>query len=198
MIPRHGSPLGPVQGVGYINELLARLTDNPVRDYTQTNRTLDSNPDTFPLGRGMYVDFSHDNLIVAVVSAMGLFGNSKEERTFGGGMLDPAKPDDTREWFVSRIVPFSGRMVVERMECGLPTDDAAGYVPSVSGKGRQRKRAEDAEDSVYVRILMNDAVQDLEFCGGVGEDGLCPLHAFVKSQAYARRNGEGDWEKCFE
>ncbi|KAG6840186.1 hypothetical protein C0991_008350 [Blastosporella zonata] len=33
----YGQALGPVQGVGYINELIARLTGKPVNDNTQTN-----------------------------------------------------------------------------------------------------------------------------------------------------------------
>ncbi|KXN84946.1 3-phytase A [Leucoagaricus sp. SymC.cos] len=172
----YGSRLGPVQGVGYINELLARLTDQPVEDHTQTNHTHDSNAETFPLGRSIYVDFSHDNLMVAVFSAMGLFKNNGP---FMGGMLDPKKRPKHRDWFTSRIVPFSGRMVVERMECGLP---------SVNGAG----------DREYVRILVSDAAQDLGFCEGVDEDGLCSLHSFVKSQTYARNSGQGDWESCFE
>ncbi|KAF5333502.1 hypothetical protein D9611_002520 [Ephemerocybe angulata] len=59
----YGQELGPVQGVGYINELLARLTGMPVRDNTQTNHTLTASPITFPLDRTIYADFSHDNLM---------------------------------------------------------------------------------------------------------------------------------------
>lgn len=46
-----GNPLGSSQGVGYVNELIARLTGQPVEDNTTTNRTLDSSPDTFPLNK---------------------------------------------------------------------------------------------------------------------------------------------------
>lgn len=35
---------------GWINELIARLTDSPVQDETTTNRTLDADEATFPLG----------------------------------------------------------------------------------------------------------------------------------------------------
>ncbi|KAJ3570641.1 hypothetical protein NP233_g4262 [Leucocoprinus birnbaumii] len=171
----YGSALGPVQGVGYINELLARLTDQPVEDHTQTNYTLDSNPTTFPLGRGIYVDMSHDNLMVAVFSAMGLVNFNGHK---AGGKLEPTKRDESRDFVVSRIVPFSGRMVVERMDCEFP-GDARDVV----------------EDKTYVRILLNDAVQTLDFCEGVRGDGLCPLRSFVESQAYARGNGQGDWER---
>ncbi|KAI9057638.1 phytase [Trametes sanguinea] len=161
----YGQPLGPVQGVGYINELLARLTSTPVSDHTQTNRTLDSSPETFPLNRTLYADFSHDNQMVAIFSAMGLF-RQKEP-------LDPTKPDPRRTWRVQRIVPFSGRMVVERMQC------------------------QGTEGGQHVRVLVNDALQPLEFCGA-DADGLCTLDEFVKSQAYARSDGAGDFEKCFE
>jgi len=148
--------------VGYVNELLARLMGRPVRDRTQTNRTLDEDGEEgFPLGRGIYADFSHDNEMVAIFSAMGLFVQ--------GRALDPSEPDEGRTWYASRMVPFGARMVVERLIC---------------------------EDEEYVRVLVNDEVQPLEFCGG-GE-GLCELGAFVESQSYARNNGEGDWEACFD
>ena len=54
--------LGPTQGVGFANELIARLTRQPVKDHTSVNDTLDSDPTTFPLGGDwrIYADFSHD------------------------------------------------------------------------------------------------------------------------------------------
>ena len=176
---RYGQPLGPVQGVGYINELLARLTQTPVRDNTQTNRTLTSSPVTFPLDRTIYADFTHDNLIVAVLSAMGMF---KQKR----GHLDPRVKEGGRSWIVSRIVPFSGRVVVERVEC-------RGVRAGHEVEGVQE---DDMMKETFVRILVNDAVQPLPFCKS-DEEGLCTLKAFVKSQAYARHDGEGDFEKCF-
>ncbi|KAG2740286.1 phosphoglycerate mutase-like protein [Suillus brevipes Sb2] len=160
----YGNPLGRVQGVGYVNELLARLKGRPVEDHTQTNSTLDSSPITFPLNRKVYADFSHDNEMVAIYGALGLFPQMRPP--------NPTKADPHWTWVVSRLVPFSGRMVTEKMQCfeaGIPGD--------------------------FVRILINDAIQPLDFCGA--GDGLCRLEAFVESQIYARRNGSGDFEKCF-
>ncbi|KAM5542355.1 hypothetical protein V8D89_003814 [Ganoderma adspersum] len=157
----YGQALGRVQGVGYVNELLARLTGQPVRDHTQTNSTLDGNQATFPLGRALYVDFSHDNQLIAIFATMGLFPQAKP--------LDPTKPDAGRTWRTEKMVPFSARMVTERLSCG---------------------------DKASVRVLVNDAVMPLEFCGAKG-DGVCTLDAFVESQSYARNDGEGDWKKCF-
>ncbi|KIJ45209.1 hypothetical protein M422DRAFT_779118 [Sphaerobolus stellatus SS14] len=157
----YGQPLGPVQGVGYINELLARLTGQPVSDETQTNRTLDSSPDTFPLHRTLYADFSHDNEMIAIYAAMGILKPSSP--------LELTDPDPDRTWLVSHLVPFASSLVTERLLCG----------------GVQS-----------IRILLNDGVVPLSICGA-GSDGICTLKEFVKSQSYARNNGEGDWEKCF-
>ncbi|KAJ6490625.1 phytase [Mycena vitilis] len=156
--------LGRVQGVGYTNELLARLIRSPVHDRTQTNRTLDADPATFPLDRSVYADFSHDNTVVAIFGALGLFPQPRA--------LSTVEPDARRTWRTHEMVPFAARMVVERLTC-------AGH-----------------RSGEYVRILVNDALQPLEFCAA-DADGLCTLSAFVDNQSYARNNGEGDWEKCF-
>ncbi|KAJ5389645.1 3-phytase A [Penicillium cataractarum] len=37
-----GNPLGPTQGVGFVNELIARMTHTAVQDDTTTNHTLDA------------------------------------------------------------------------------------------------------------------------------------------------------------
>ncbi|KAG6877281.1 hypothetical protein C0993_008875 [Termitomyces sp. T159_Od127] len=160
----YGQELGPVQGVGYINELIARLTGKPVSDNTQTNHTLDASPETFPLDRTIYADFSHDNQMIAIYAAMGLFRQSVA--------LNPTYPDPKRGWITSHLVPFSARMITEKLIC------------------TKNKEAE------YVRIFVNDALQPLEFCGG-DKHGLCTLDAFLMSQSYARNDGNDDFEKCF-
>lgn len=158
----YGQELGPVQGVGYINELIARLTGTAVQDNTQTNRTLDSDPETFPLDRKIYADFSHDNQMIAIYAAMGLFPQKITP--------DPINPQSNRTWYVSRMTPFSAQMVTEKIQCGKTT---------------------------YVRVLVNDAVQPLKFCGA-SSNGMCELDAFVASQVYARSNSASDFEKCFD
>ncbi|KAH9849480.1 acid phosphatase [Lenzites betulinus] len=164
----YGEKLGPIQGVGYVNELLARLIGRPVEDRTTHNASLE-----FPLDRVLYADFTHENLMVAVYAAMGLFNTSTP--------LDPRRlpaPDypNGRTWVASRMVPFSARMVTERLSC---VRESGGRV----GEG------------AYVRVLVNDEVQPLEFCGG--KEGLCELERFVESQGYARRSGGGDFDQCY-
>ncbi|KAF8575066.1 phosphoglycerate mutase-like protein [Ramaria rubella] len=105
----YGGALGPVQGVGYVNELIARLTQKPVSDATQTNRTLDSSPATFPLDRTLYADHSHDNQMIAIYAAMGIL------RPFTP--LDPIASDPQRTWLASHLVPFASKLVTERLVC---------------------------------------------------------------------------------
>ncbi|PCH40555.1 phytase [Wolfiporia cocos MD-104 SS10] len=122
-----GNALGAIQGVGYTNELLARLIEQPVRDNTTHNASL-----PFPLGRAIYADFSHENAMVAVFSALGLYDDvsAPDPRKIGA---------DDRVWQANRMVPFSARMVTEILQCG-------------GGEGR---------DGTYIRILVNDAVRPL-------------------------------------
>ena len=66
-----GSPVARVQGIGYIQELVARLTHTPIETHnSSTNATLDDNPITFPLGQSLYVDATHE---VVVLNSKGFF-----------------------------------------------------------------------------------------------------------------------------
>ncbi|KAK1222932.1 hypothetical protein PQX77_014209 [Marasmius sp. AFHP31] len=168
----YGNPLGPVQGVGYVNELLSRLTSTPVQDSTQVNHTLDSSPITFPLNRTVYADFSHDNQMIPIYATIGLFKQP--------AALSPEVPNENRTWRASQLVPFAARMVVEKLECKTKRR---------FGHGKEE----------FVRIFVNDALQPLEFCSRHGPGtGLCALDTFVESQSYARNNGKGDFERCFQ
>ncbi|KAI0132475.1 histidine acid phosphatase [Xylariales sp. AK1849] len=130
----NGNPLGSTQGVGFVNELIARLTGRPVEDHTTTNSTLDSSPETFPLDRALYADFSHDNDMAGVFAAMGLY-NSTEPLS----NTTKLSPKETNGYSASWAVPFASRMYVEKMSCG-------------------------GSDEESVRILVNDRVIPLQNC----------------------------------
>lgn len=155
-----GNPLGPTQGVGFTNELIARLTGSPVVDSTSTNSTLDGNPATFPLNRTLYADFSHDNDMTGIFFAMGLYnGTAPLSNTT---RADAAQLDG---YSASWTVPFAARMYVEKMVC------------------------EDAGGEELVRVLVNDEVRPLSGCGA-DELGRCTLGKFVDSLGFAREGGD--------
>lgn len=159
-----GRDFGPTQGVGWVNELLARLTDKPVDDHTTTNSTLDSDEATFPLGRKLYADFTHDNTMMTIYGAMGLF--NRTENLPSDRKLSPKQ---TLGYSASWVVPFAGRMVVEKMVCQGQADEE------------------------LVRVLINDRVVPLQGCNA-DKLGRCKLDAFVESQSFSRSGGR--WGEC--
>ncbi|KAI6898844.1 hypothetical protein D0869_07479 [Hortaea werneckii] len=132
----HGNPLGPTQGVGFAKELIARLTNTPVREGASTNRTLDENNTTFPLGRQLYADFSHDNDMTAIFSALGLY-NTTVALPNTTIVEAPQADGYSAAWTAS----FAARAYFEKMTCH-------------------------GHDEELVRILVNDRVQPLTQCGG--------------------------------
>ncbi|KAL9943391.1 hypothetical protein D7B24_006230 [Verticillium nonalfalfae] len=159
-----GHPLAATQGVGWVNELVARLTDTAVEDDTTTNRTLDSDGATFPLGRGMYADFSHDNDMLTIYAALGLYdGAAPLPRT--RRQTAEASGGFSAGW----LVPFGGRMYVEKMRC-------------------------EGHDEEMVRVVVNERVVPLEACGSDAL-GRCGLGAFVEGLEFARTGGK--WDQCF-
>ncbi|KAL8724074.1 MAG: hypothetical protein Q9181_006998, partial [Wetmoreana brouardii] len=67
------SPTGRAVGIGYVQEILARLQHHVLTTTgTQANLTLDNNTRTFPLNQTLYFDFSHDTNIAAILTAFGL------------------------------------------------------------------------------------------------------------------------------
>lgn len=67
------SPTGKAVGIGYVQEILARLQDHVLTTGgTQANLTLDDNEKTFPLNQTLYFDFSHDTNMAAILTAFNL------------------------------------------------------------------------------------------------------------------------------
>ncbi|CAG8952476.1 hypothetical protein HYFRA_00001223 [Hymenoscyphus fraxineus] len=158
-----GNPLGATQGVGFTNELIARLTNTPVNDHTSTNSTLDSSRKTFPLGgsTSLYADFSHDNDMTAIFGALGLYNATRP-------LLNTTIEDvrETNGFSASWTVPFAARAYFEKMTCV-------------------------GADEEYVRVLVNDRVLPLETCGG-DTLGRCKLSSFIDSLSFARAGGNWD------
>lgn len=129
-----GNPLGPTQGVGYVNELIARLTGKAVVDHTSSNSSLDENIETFPLSRTFYADFGHDNDMTAVFGALGLYDVTPSLLT-----TELMTIEETQGYSAAWTVPFAARAIFEKMNC--------------SGMKEE-----------MVRVLVNGRVLPLELC----------------------------------
>lgn len=170
-----GSALGPTRGVGWVNELVARLTGEPVQDHTSTNATLDGANATFPLARKLYADFSHDNDMSSIYAALGLYNQTEVDGLPADQRRGPGK---TGGYSASWSVPFAARMYVEKMQCG--GGDVEGH--------------DDEDNEEFVRVLVNDRVIPLQNCDA-DELGRCRLSRYVESLGFARSGG--NWGLCF-
>ncbi|KAG8684362.1 hypothetical protein FRC11_012208, partial [Ceratobasidium sp. 423] len=84
---------------------------------------------------------------------------------------------DLERMVVSKVVPFAGSMVVEKIAC--------------SAEG------EDLTSGDYVRILVNDAVVPLPSCGILGyASGMCTMGDFIQSQTFTHSGG--NFSSCFK
>lgn len=162
-----GNPLGPSQGVGFVNELISRLNNTPVHDHTTTNRTLDA-PDagTFPLNRTIYADFTHDNGMIPVFFALGLYNDTEPLP-----ITHVQSAKDSNGYSASWTVPFGARAYIEMMQC---------------------KSQPDPEP--LVRVLVNDRVVPLHGCP-VDSLGRCRRSDFIEGLSFARSGG--NWTSCY-
>lgn len=163
-----GNPLGSTRGVGYVNELISRMTKSlPVNDHTSVNHTLDSDPGTFPLDTALYADFSHDNAMVSIFDAFGLYNSTNP---LSAKRVQSA--DETKGFAASWVVPFAARAYFEVMRCWLSQDFA-----------------DDGEE--FVRVLVNDRVVPLHGCD-VDDLRRCRLEDWLDGLGFARNGGR--WE----
>ncbi|KAK4686161.1 hypothetical protein P7C73_g3973, partial [Tremellales sp. Uapishka_1] len=177
-----GSTYGSTMGAGWVNELVARLTDSRPVDRTTTNRTLDGDEITFPRGgKRVFVDFTHDNEMVEILTALGIM---KQHRS-----LPTSYVPELRTFVLSEIIPFGSQFIFERIACDLGDWEPD---PNDSDQDRSKDGKKD-----YVRILINDKITPVNHVAckqsGFVEHGMCEVESFVESQA---ASNEADWGDC--
>ncbi|SCZ96532.1 BZ3500_MvSof-1268-A1-R1_Chr8-2g10271 [Microbotryum saponariae] len=161
----YGARLVQSLGTSWSLELLARLTGNRgyvLKETTLVNKTTDSSPENFPLDRPLYADFASDDQMLAVMSLLNLFLDSA---------LSTTLPCPMRSFITSKMVPFAGRIVFERLSC-----TGNGFWASI-------KQTIGASSGAFVRVVVNDEVIDIRhICheDAVLENGtMCSLESFT-------------------
>ncbi|VDC02885.1 unnamed protein product [Peniophora sp. CBMAI 1063] len=166
----YGSPVARVQGIGWIQELVARLTHTPIAVHnSSTNATLDDDPTTFPLDHPLYVDATHEVVVLNIISALNLTSFA------AAGPLPTTHIPANRTFRVSELAPFATNMQFQLLSC---SDRPA--------------------DGELIRIIINDAVAPLDGIEGCGEDalGMCSVGKFVEAQR--KIIAKTDWEWACE
>ncbi|KAG8529702.1 uncharacterized protein KY384_005183 [Bacidia gigantensis] len=163
----YGNPLGPAQGIGFVNEVIARLNSNPtVSDRTSVNHAIDdNNPEQFPIGRKLYADFTHNDPMTSISAALGLF--DKTPPLSLSGITDI---DKDAGFTAARVVPFAARFAIEKMTC---------------------------QQGEMIRVLVNERVMPLDSFEGCGlnKDGLCAKVAFMTHLSKQSTQLQADWIK---
>ena len=177
-----GNDLGPTQGVGYVNELIARLTEQPVQDHTSVNHTLDDSP-AFPLDRKMYADFSHDNGITSIMFALGLFNDTTPLST---KKLETV--DETSGYTAARTVPFAARMYVEKMKCSAKPEELVRVI--VNGRVIPLDQCSDVDE--LGRCNLSDFVKMLSFAQKGGKWDDCLSDGATQTTLRNGSDGEAD------
>ncbi|PLB37546.1 histidine phosphatase family protein [Aspergillus candidus] len=187
-----GSPTGRSQGIGYVLELAARLQNHLITaPETSINTTIDGNPHTFPLPdtQPLFMDMSHDNVIVAVLAALGI-----DYFRYGPkGLPDTVSHAVPRTFRLNEVTPFGAHLVSEIWRCPaqeeLELDGAIYRNPDLSKEDTQS----------YIRFVLNGApvpVNAVKGCEEGTKGAFCPVKGFVRGVQTLKE--EADFEKaCF-
>ncbi|KAF2766669.1 phosphoglycerate mutase-like protein [Teratosphaeria nubilosa] len=189
-----GSPTGRAQGLGYQQELLARLTNQYITSSNSSvNSSLDNNAAEFPLGRPFYADFTHDDIIVSYLTSASV------DYFREAPSLTQYPPDPNRHFQLSHLTPFGARLVTEVIgcDCANPTavhDQRTYYYSSQYGYNTANATHK------FIRQRLNNGIVPLDTIRGgycVGRtDGLCAMDKYLASQ-YEAESLANYQEVCF-
>ena len=205
-----GSPVSRALGIGYVQELVARLTHTPIKTYnSSTNSTLDGNPITFPLDQSLYVDATHDGLVLSgnccssfswyVIYLFKLVIAALNLNTFAeSGPLSYTHIRHDRSFRVSELAPFATNIQFQRVYSFLPSTNFLISLSSVL----ECTSLPDPQ----IRVIINDGVVPLTGIRGCGKHnhGMCPVDKFVAAQKETIQTTDweydchGDWAASLE
>jgi hypothetical protein len=175
------SPTGRAVGVGWVQELLARLQHHTINGPTaQVNYTLDGMTSTFPTNQALNFDFSHDTNIMAILTAFGLTQFAQ---------FLPSDRIVPHDLVVSHMEPFGARLDIEVIDAPRPvsanrTSTSDAY-SSASGNPTQ-----------YIHFILNQRTiplgKSFPACGS-RTDGWCELGTFLQVQNTSLATAQYDY-----
>ncbi|KAI0302585.1 phosphoglycerate mutase-like protein [Russula brevipes] len=169
-----GNPAVAAQGIGYVSEVISRLTQTRITNFdTSVNATIVSSDIKFPLKQPIFVDASHDTVITAVAVALNLTSLASS------GPLPTDHIQKNRQWIIGHIAPFATNLVAQLLTC------PASGTPSSAAP-------------THIRWILNDAVVPLTGVKGckANKDGLCDLPTYINGTQ--ERIAEVDYQfDCF-
>jgi hypothetical protein len=148
------------------------------------NSTITDNPTDFPLGQKFYADFSHDDIIISVLTAMSV-DYFKDPPS-----LTQYPPNPNRHFILSHLTPFGARLITETIGCSTSDpapvkDHRVAYTPTQYGYNPENAKYK------FIRMRLNNGIVPLNTirggaCGNATSgrvDGMCAMSSFIESQA---------------
>lgn len=157
---------------------------------TSINYTYVSNITQFPLNQPLYLDMSHDNVIVAVLTALGLsyfiYGPT--------GLPENAVHAPERAFHLNEITPFGAKLASEIWTC--PASVSFKELGSALYKNPDLSTKPNTTD--YIRFVLNSAPLPLDGLdiSEMGENGFCALKDFWGVIPQLKQNAEYQFA-CF-
>ncbi|TGO34945.1 hypothetical protein BHYA_0176g00280 [Botrytis hyacinthi] len=173
------SPTGRAVGIGYVQEVVARLQNHTLGySGSQINTTLDNNTATFPLNQSIYFDFSHDTNIMSILTAFGF--------TQFAEALPATHHPGPHNLTVSHMEPFGARLDIEIIKTPKPLAADRTYL--------------DGKETTYVHFILNQRTLPLGLsfpeCGADRLDGWCELDTFLDVQSKSTKDAQYEYA-CF-
>ncbi len=186
-----GNPTGRAQGIGYLQELLARLRGQYINfSNSSVNSTIDKEASDFPLDGELYIDFTHDTTVVSLLTAMSM---DYFKQPPGMGKF----PVPTMGHFnISNIGPSGTNLVTEVISCDeddpKPVKEANPWTTTTGSA-----RISETGGYKFVRIRLNRGILPLDSIRGGAcksrSDGMCPIEKVLESQAHAYEMSNFDY-----
>lgn len=110
-----GSPVARAEGLGYLQELTARLTETPITQFNSSINSTYHDDTKFPLGYPLYADFTHDTTFAQLLPTMNLTSFAKA----GPPPLDHIP--DNWPFIAAKFSPFGTNMQVQVLKCPART-----------------------------------------------------------------------------
>ena len=177
------APTGRAVGIGYVEEILARLQGHLITSPTaQDNITLDSMNSTFPLNQTLYFDFSHDTNIAAILTAFGL-------TQFAPLLPEKGPIPSNRSLNVAHLQPFGARLDIEIIKAPHPVSASRANSSNVYTDTT-------GPETTYIHFILNQRTLPLgasfPSCGN-RTDGWCEIKAFLATQQDSLATAEYDF-----
>ena len=178
------SSTGRAVGVGWVQELLARLNHHLITEPTaQDNVTLDNNTSTFPLDQSLYFDFTHDTMITAILTALGM-------KQFAPTLPADGPPDPDRALNIGKVVPFAARLAIEIINSPKPVKTL---------RRNAKNQYENGGETKYLHFILNSRTlplgKSIPECGD-RDDGWCELSTFIEVQSRSLEQAKFEYS-CF-